>query len=135
MMFAGFSDCLSRNFAGGGSLMSKKHGAHGTGAAAPCGVYASVRTCANRQIGGQKADNSHSNEMLGADVGLLSKTENYHGGHTSFMGWSGAWFAGVLKGLGTKTVRISAGTNRSDWVCVSAAFCAAEGHCSAAVVA
>ena len=56
--------------------MSKKHGAHGTGVAAPCGVYASVRTCANHQIGGQKADNSHSNEMLGADVGLLSKTEN-----------------------------------------------------------
>ena len=115
--------------------MSKKHGAHGTGVAAPCGVYASVRTCANHQIGGQKADNSHSNEMLGADVGLLSKTENYHGGHTSFMGRSGAWFAGALKALGTKTVRISAGTNRSGEVCRSAAFCSVDGHCSAVVVA
>ena len=68
------------------------------------------------------------------EQGLFFKTENNHEGHTSFMGWSGAWFAGVLKGLGTKTVRISAGTNRSDGVCRSAAFCAVEGHCSAAAV-
>lgn len=67
--------------------------------------------------------------------GLFSKTNNYHEGHTSFMGWSGAWFAGVLKALGTKTVRISAGTNRSGEVCRSAAFCAVDGHCSAVAVA
>ena len=68
------------------------------------------------------------------DRGLFSKTENYHEGLTSFMGWSGAWFAGVLKALGTKTVRISAGTNRSAEVCGSAAFCGVDGHCSAAAV-
>ena len=66
--------------------------------------------------------------------GPVFKT-NYHGGYTSFMGWSEAWFADILKALGAKTVRIYAGANRSDEVCGSAAFCGVEGHCGAVAVA
>ena len=67
--------------------------------------------------------------------GLLLKTNNYLRLHTTFMRRSRTWFADALRGAGTKTVRISAGTNRSDGVRGSVANCGVEGHCIAVAVA